>query len=223
MLHVNFVIAVSKIKIAILSAFVGAAAMAVWVFVQQQTINALRQENEQLKTQAAQTASLQDQLTHATQDAATASGNAETQAHELAKLRGEVGELRSQAKELAGARQEIQNLNDRMAAAEQGHQEQVAALQAAVQNNTRALSQQEILLRHQNSCINNLRLIDSAKQQWALEFKKGANDVPTADDLRPYLGRGPQGELPTCPDGGTYTFGTVNDKPVCSVNGHVLP
>lgn len=74
-----------------------------------------------------------------------------------------------------------------------------------------------------NACINNLRLIDSSKQQWALEFRKGPNDTPTADDLRPYLGRGPKGELPVCPDGGIYTFRTVGETPICSVPGHVLP
>ncbi len=74
-----------------------------------------------------------------------------------------------------------------------------------------------------NACINNLRLIDSSKQQWALEFRKGPNDTPTADDLRPYLGRGAKGYLPVCPDGGIYTFKTVGEAPTCSVPGHALP
>jgi hypothetical protein len=73
------------------------------------------------------------------------------------------------------------------------------------------------------ACVNNLRLIDSAKQQWALEFKKGPNDTPTADDLRPYLGRGVNGEMPVCPEGGSYEFRTVGEKPACSVHGHALP
>ena len=41
----------------------------------------------------------------------------------------------------------------------------------------------------QNSCINNLRMIDSAKQSWALEKKATAEDMPTADDLSPFLGK----------------------------------
>lgn len=77
--------------------------------------------------------------------------------------------------------------------------------------------------QHMNACINNLRLIDAAKQQWALENKKQATDTPTMDDLRPYLGHGPNGELPVCPDGGVYTVGAVGEKPACSVPGHVLP
>jgi competence protein ComGC len=70
----------------------------------------------------------------------------------------------------------------------------------------------------QNACINNLRQIDAAKQQWALENNKQATDVPTWDDLKPYLR-----EIPHCPAGGTYTINAVGDPPHCSVPGHVLP
>jgi hypothetical protein len=75
----------------------------------------------------------------------------------------------------------------------------------------------------QNACINNLRLIDSAKQQWALEFRKQSTDAPTMDDVRPYLGRGANGEVPSCPDGGVYTLHTVGELPTCSIKDHVLP
>src|SRR5271165_7005164 len=50
-----------------------------------------------------------------------------------------------------------------------------------------------------NACINNLRLIDSAKQQWALEQHQGSTATPAATDIQPYLGHGAAGELPTCP------------------------
>jgi hypothetical protein len=70
----------------------------------------------------------------------------------------------------------------------------------------------------ENACINNLRQIDGAKQQWALEKGKQATDVPTWDDLKPYLGR-----IPVCPAGGTYTIGPVGEKPTCSIPGHRLP
>jgi hypothetical protein len=75
----------------------------------------------------------------------------------------------------------------------------------------------------QNACINNLRLFDAAKQQWALENKKQSTDTPAMSDLRPYLGRGANGEMPVCPAGGTYTLGTVGEKPTCSHPGHELP
>jgi RNA polymerase sigma factor (sigma-70 family) len=75
----------------------------------------------------------------------------------------------------------------------------------------------------QNACINNLRLIDAAKQQWALEFRKQTTDTPAVSDIKPYMGRGPQGEMPVCPDGGVYTIRSVGEPPICSMKGHVLP
>ena len=50
-----------------------------------------------------------------------------------------------------------------------------------------------------NACINNLRLIDSSKQQWALEQRKQNGDIPQSSDLQPYLGRGSAGELAHLP------------------------
>ena len=73
-----------------------------------------------------------------------------------------------------------------------------------------------------NECINNLRQIDGAKQQWALETKQSSNTIPVAADLAPYLGRGPQSTFPTCPAKGVYTLQAISLPPVCSAKGHVL-
>ncbi|HUC85271.1 MAG TPA: hypothetical protein VL970_08775 [Candidatus Acidoferrales bacterium] len=70
----------------------------------------------------------------------------------------------------------------------------------------------------QNSCLNNLRQLSAAKQEWALEKRKTGTDVPTTEDLMPYLKR-----WPVCPQGGQYTIGPVNEPPKCSIPGHVLP
>ena len=70
-----------------------------------------------------------------------------------------------------------------------------------------------------DACINNLRLIDGAKQEWALEYGKTSNDVPTMDDLRVYMGRGSAGEIPHCPAGGTYIPGKIGEPPRCSIGG----
>jgi hypothetical protein len=206
----------SKIKLAIICAV--ALAALVTDFLQFQSIKALRQENEALKQQAAQVESLKEQLSHAAQATPNTGADASPQeslVRDLARLRGEVGRLREQTNQLAKARQEIQTLNQRIASDAQARSQSGAALQAA-----RAEAQKE---QSANACINNLRLIDASKQQWALENKKQATDTPTMDDLRPYIGRGPNGELPTCPDGGTYTVGTVGEKPTCSNPTHVLP
>src|SRR5215469_8040088 len=74
-----------------------------------------------------------------------------------------------------------------------------------------------------NACINNLRQIDGAKQQWALENHQISTAAPASTALMPYLGRGTAGSWPTCPAAGTYTIGTVSVAPTCNVNNHVLP
>lgn len=75
-----------------------------------------------------------------------------------------------------------------------------------------------------NACINNLRQIDGAIQQWALEANKSGSAAVTSTNIKPYLGRGNQGEWPNCPAGGSYTVSTVNTKPTCTKtsDGHTL-
>lgn len=70
-----------------------------------------------------------------------------------------------------------------------------------------------------NACINHLRQIDGAKHTWAFENKKTTNDVPTVQDIRPYLGRGPKGEMLYCPQGGIYKIGRIADPPSCTIHG----
>lgn len=75
-----------------------------------------------------------------------------------------------------------------------------------------------------NTCINNLRLIDGAKQQWALDNNKTANDTPTAQDLDKYFnGPNPGFDALHCPEGGTYSINKVSEPPTCSVPGHQIP
>jgi prepilin-type N-terminal cleavage/methylation domain-containing protein len=74
-----------------------------------------------------------------------------------------------------------------------------------------------------NGCINNLRQIDGAKQQWALENNKSAGATVSSGSITPYLGRGTTGQWPTCPGGGSYTVGSLSVAPTCSVSGHALP
>ena len=74
-----------------------------------------------------------------------------------------------------------------------------------------------------NACINNLRQIDGAKQQWALENKKSSTASPGSTDVAQYLGRGSSGQMPTCPAAGAYTIGDVQTAPTCDKTDHVLP
>ncbi len=79
------------------------------------------------------------------------------------------------------------------------------------------------LKAQQSACINNLRQIDAAKEEWALENSKKVGTVVTEDDIKPYIKLNANGNLPKCPSGGTYTIGKVGEKPTCSTAGHFLP
>lgn len=70
-----------------------------------------------------------------------------------------------------------------------------------------------------NTCIINLRQIDGAKQQWALENKKAMTDTPTQSEVVVYLR---DGQLPICPGGGAYTINAMDKDPACSVPNHRL-
>src|ERR1043165_4438496 len=66
-----------------------------------------------------------------------------------------------------------------------------------------------------NACINNLRQIDGAKEQWALENKKKSGDAVQDTDITPYI----KGlVMPSRPAGGTYTTGAVDAPPTCTLN-----
>jgi hypothetical protein len=71
-----------------------------------------------------------------------------------------------------------------------------------------------------NTCIANLKQIESATVSWAMETKRGAHETPTKQDLigtTLYIKKEPK-----CPCGGVYTLSAPADKPTCSYPGHVL-
>ena len=84
---------------------------------------------------------------------------------------------------------------------------------------------------YRNACINNLRQIDSATQEWALETKQGETAQVTYANIKDYL----KNQV-TCPAGGStfdnsYQLATVSDKPTCKIKptdpdpnkAHALP
>jgi hypothetical protein len=158
-----------------------------------------KQRAEQLQTQV-------DQLQ---------SANAEAQGAEVARLRAEnqdLPRLRNQVTQLQAANQKLtQQLKATSAFAKQ----QQAQLEQA-----QATQEAQAEADDRNTCINNLRQIDAAKQQWALDKNKPAEAVPVAQDLLPYF---KDGKFPVCPSGGTYTLNAVGYLPSCSVPAHVLP
>ncbi len=83
-----------------------------------------------------------------------------------------------------------------------------------------------------NACINNLRQIDAAENEWALEQGKttGATAPTLTGDLTPYIKLNSNGAIPQCPASGSYTTYSVGATPqvTCSLGNtvnppHVLP
>jgi hypothetical protein len=181
-----------------------------------QQLEALRGELDEAKKAHAQADS--DELTRLRKDH-----------EELLRLRNEIGQLRGQNQQMTtqlqtaqaqaqGAQEQVQALRANPPPATAPNQADPAALAAfraryglSVTNSEQA---QAML------CINNLRLIDAAKQQWALQNGKPRGALLTAANITPYL---PSNTVPTCPSGGTYTLNPVGIAPLCSIPGHVLP
>jgi len=78
-----------------------------------------------------------------------------------------------------------------------------------------------------NTCINNLRQIEAAKQQWALETKQPTNANPAYTDISTYLKH-----AVSCPNAGTdtsfsgsYQLNDVSTAASClqSPATHLLP
>jgi len=77
-----------------------------------------------------------------------------------------------------------------------------------------------------NACINNLRQIDAAKQQWAMEYKMLGTDTPTAGIGPLGCGEYIKGVFPVCPSAAAiYVINAVDVNPTCSsgIALHVLP
>ncbi len=70
-----------------------------------------------------------------------------------------------------------------------------------------------------NACINNLRQINSAESQFALEKGKKTGDTLTfPDDLLPYIKLTTLGSLPACPAGGSYDVAAVGTNATCTLS-----
>jgi prepilin-type N-terminal cleavage/methylation domain-containing protein len=74
-----------------------------------------------------------------------------------------------------------------------------------------------------NACINNLRQIDSATQQWALERGKKDSDEAVPSEVAGYIR---DQVIPTCPTGSIYVFGvsvSVTPSVTCPVGTSLSP
>ncbi len=72
-----------------------------------------------------------------------------------------------------------------------------------------------------NSCIANLKQIDSAKEQWAMDNKK---DAGASVDFTDLVGATNYMKAqPSCPSGGTYSVNAIGTNPTCTTANHTLP
>lgn len=70
-----------------------------------------------------------------------------------------------------------------------------------------------------NACINNLRQIDAAANQFALEkHKTNGEAIHYPEDLTPYIKLNSAGKIPPCPKGGLYNITKVGDTPTCTMS-----
>ena len=67
------------------------------------------------------------------------------------------------------------------------------------------------------TCVNNLRQIDAAMNQFCVEHNKHAGDPVALADITPYIHLNSQGQIPSCPDGGIYNFIVLGPAPTCSL------
>ncbi len=185
-------------------------------------LDRLRAENEELKAGRVSSDEL-NRLRKNTED--------------LLRLRNEVRQLRDDKQQLSQQASAAQAQAEQARAQTQAAQAQAQAIQAQAQAlATNGALSPEVLHAQQsfqqryglamtpeqaqvNACLNQLRQLDGAKQQWALEKQKPVGTQPTWEDVAAYL---KDGVLPACPAGGSHTLNAVGIAPTCSLPGHAL-
>jgi hypothetical protein len=66
-----------------------------------------------------------------------------------------------------------------------------------------------------NACINNLRQIESGKEQWALAAKKNTGDAADTAQVMAFI-KNPTA-VTNCPGGGTVVFGVIGTNATCTL------
>jgi prepilin-type N-terminal cleavage/methylation domain-containing protein len=65
------------------------------------------------------------------------------------------------------------------------------------------------------SCVANLKQIEAAKEQWAMDLKASTSASPGTSDL--YGTDKYVKNTPACPSSGAYTIGAMNAEPTCNI------
>lgn len=147
---------------------------------------------------------------------------------ELLSLRNEAQQLRSQTRQLIGQNGQLKNqlsaamdATSKTAKTAQEAQAQLGQVTAEKEALAKLANIQSTIEQQASLCINNLRLIEAAKHQWAMENSKPPETVPTIADIIPFLPKN-LSQTFTCPGGGGYNINAVNAVATCSIPGHAL-
>ena len=68
-----------------------------------------------------------------------------------------------------------------------------------------------------NSCKENLRQIEGAKEQWAMDNGIAQATAINTTGVGSYL---KSSRFPSCPANGTYTYGAIGTDAACTITGH---
>src|ERR1043166_4022878 len=160
-----------------------------------QELNRVRTENEELKKVQVQAEEL---------------ARLRKENEEIHRLRNEVRQLREEKQQSAKTGQPIPSPAAPARIDPAGQQQMQLQLQQLRAENERLRAENLQLQQARldatanapaNACINNLRMIEGAKEQWALENRKAVGTAVSAQDLQPYLRN--NGQI-VCPLGGVY-------------------
>ncbi len=179
------------------------AATGTYVVLQAQT-KQLKEENLKLLAKQNELAKQHDDVATTVSTMKKELDRAKKDNVELLRLRGEVGLLRRQSAETEKLRVENQQLRVTQA-------NQSAALRTTIASDE---------IEKRNRCIKNLKQIDGATQQCALEHRLSPTNSLTAEDIILYFR---DQKIPICPSGGAYSFGVITNNPTCSFPGHGIP
>ncbi|MBI4657689.1 MAG: sigma-70 family RNA polymerase sigma factor [Verrucomicrobia bacterium] len=176
-------------------------------FVQEHQIERLAAENQRLTLR--QEASKAGQLPAAAVSRASDDEieSLRKEASEVHRLRNELTQLRRERDEAAARETENQKLIQQLAHARDS---------ALAHLRTDPRMMEAGIAAQRGACRANLRQIESAKEQWALENKKIVA-TPTAGieaEINAYFRNSVQ---PVCPANGIYTYGPIGTAPTCSL------
>lgn len=178
----------------------------------------LRADSEQLQKVRAE---LDDLKTNQNQNASDELTRLRRDHDELLRLRNRVQELQRQVQQTQGQLQAAQN-QAQSAQAQAQAQAQALSAKAVPQPAPGAPGAPPGVTPEQANtaaCINNLRMIEAAKQQWAQQNGKPAGALMTPADIAVFF---PNSTVPACPAGGVYTINPAGIAPLCTAQGHTL-